>query len=174
MQNLSAAHRQISASTIGRYRAMATPYRDGTWNYDVGLIHRDAARCHHGSPAVSHPRSRLRPRARSRDLPRSWTHGRRAQQLPGVRGHGARGVRLRSLAAGPAGALSEQIGLRRARALRSLGECAVPSATSTAHPRSSASPSQRFQAETRGRPGRVASACGLRSLAPGVLETSSH
>jgi SAM-dependent methyltransferase len=35
MQNLSAAHRQISASTIGRYRAMATPYRDGTWNHDV-------------------------------------------------------------------------------------------------------------------------------------------
>ena len=35
MQNLSAAHRQISASTIGQYRAMATPYRDGTWNHDV-------------------------------------------------------------------------------------------------------------------------------------------
>jgi SAM-dependent methyltransferase len=35
MQNLPAAHRQISASTIGRYRAMATPYRDGTWNHDV-------------------------------------------------------------------------------------------------------------------------------------------
>ena len=35
MQNLSAAHRQISASTIGRYRAMATPYRDGTWNHDA-------------------------------------------------------------------------------------------------------------------------------------------
>ena len=35
MQNLSAAHRQISASTIERYRAMATPYRDGTWNHDV-------------------------------------------------------------------------------------------------------------------------------------------
>jgi SAM-dependent methyltransferase len=34
-QNLSSAHRQISASTIGRYRAMATPYRDGTWNHDV-------------------------------------------------------------------------------------------------------------------------------------------
>ena len=35
MQNLSAAHRQISASTIDCYRAMATPYRDGTWNHDV-------------------------------------------------------------------------------------------------------------------------------------------
>src|SRR5687768_3229460 len=35
MQNPSAAHRQISASTIGQYRAMATPYRDGTWNHDV-------------------------------------------------------------------------------------------------------------------------------------------
>jgi trans-aconitate methyltransferase len=35
MQSLSAAHRQISASTIERYRAMATPYRDGTWNHDV-------------------------------------------------------------------------------------------------------------------------------------------
>src|SRR5918995_430689 len=35
MQNLSAAHRQISASTIGQYRSMATPYRDGTWNHDV-------------------------------------------------------------------------------------------------------------------------------------------
>jgi SAM-dependent methyltransferase len=35
MPNPSAAHRQISASTIGRYRAMATPYRDGTWNHDV-------------------------------------------------------------------------------------------------------------------------------------------
>jgi SAM-dependent methyltransferase len=35
MQNLSAAHRQISASTLGRYRAMATRYRDGTWNHDV-------------------------------------------------------------------------------------------------------------------------------------------
>jgi hypothetical protein len=35
MENLSAAHRQINASTIGRYRAMATPYRDGTWNHDV-------------------------------------------------------------------------------------------------------------------------------------------
>ena len=35
MQNLSAAHRQISASTIERYRSMATPYRDGTWNHDV-------------------------------------------------------------------------------------------------------------------------------------------
>ena len=28
-------HRQISASTIGRYRAMAAPYRDGTWDHDV-------------------------------------------------------------------------------------------------------------------------------------------
>jgi SAM-dependent methyltransferase len=35
VQNPSAAHRQISASTIGQYRAMATPYRDGTWNHDV-------------------------------------------------------------------------------------------------------------------------------------------
>jgi trans-aconitate methyltransferase len=35
MQNLSAAHRQISASTIRRYRAMATSYREGTWNHDV-------------------------------------------------------------------------------------------------------------------------------------------
>src|SRR5918996_338245 len=35
MQNQSSAHRQISASTIGQYRAMATPYRDGTWNHDV-------------------------------------------------------------------------------------------------------------------------------------------
>jgi SAM-dependent methyltransferase len=35
MQNLSAADRQISASTIGQYRAMATPYRDGTWDHDV-------------------------------------------------------------------------------------------------------------------------------------------
>jgi SAM-dependent methyltransferase len=35
MHDLSAAHRQISASTIGQYRAMATPYRDGTWNHDV-------------------------------------------------------------------------------------------------------------------------------------------
>ena len=35
MQNPSAAHRQISASTIGQYRAMATPYRDGTWDHDV-------------------------------------------------------------------------------------------------------------------------------------------
>ena len=32
---MSAAHRQISASTIGGYRAMATSYRDGTWNHDV-------------------------------------------------------------------------------------------------------------------------------------------
>jgi hypothetical protein len=35
MQNLSAADRQISASTIECYRAMAAPYRDGTWNHDV-------------------------------------------------------------------------------------------------------------------------------------------
>jgi trans-aconitate methyltransferase len=35
MQNLSAAHRQISLSTIERYGAMAVPYRDGTWNHDV-------------------------------------------------------------------------------------------------------------------------------------------
>ena len=35
MQNLSAADRQISASTIGQYRSMATPYRDATWNHDV-------------------------------------------------------------------------------------------------------------------------------------------
>ena len=35
MHNLSAAHRQISTSTIGQYRSMATPYRDGTWNHDV-------------------------------------------------------------------------------------------------------------------------------------------
>ena len=35
MQNLSAAHRQISASTIGQYRSMAIHYRDGTWNHDV-------------------------------------------------------------------------------------------------------------------------------------------
>ena len=35
MQNLSATHRQISASTIGQYRAMAAPYRDGTWYHDV-------------------------------------------------------------------------------------------------------------------------------------------
>ena len=35
MQNLSAAHREISASTIGQYRSMATHYRDGTWNHDV-------------------------------------------------------------------------------------------------------------------------------------------
>jgi trans-aconitate methyltransferase len=35
MPNPSAANRQISASTIGRYRAMATPYRDGTWDHDV-------------------------------------------------------------------------------------------------------------------------------------------
>jgi SAM-dependent methyltransferase len=27
--------RQISATTIGQYRAMATSYRDGTWNHDV-------------------------------------------------------------------------------------------------------------------------------------------
>jgi hypothetical protein len=30
MQNLSAANRQISASTIGQYRSMATPYRVST------------------------------------------------------------------------------------------------------------------------------------------------
>jgi hypothetical protein len=36
MQNLSTAHRRISAATIERYRAMAAPYRDGTWNHDVG------------------------------------------------------------------------------------------------------------------------------------------
>jgi len=30
MQNLSAAHREISASTIACYGAMAAPYRDGT------------------------------------------------------------------------------------------------------------------------------------------------
>jgi SAM-dependent methyltransferase len=35
MQNLSAAHREISTSTIGQYRSMATQYRDGTWNHDV-------------------------------------------------------------------------------------------------------------------------------------------
>ena len=35
MQNLCAAHRQISASTIGQYRSMAAQYRDGTWNHDV-------------------------------------------------------------------------------------------------------------------------------------------
>ena len=35
MQNLSAADRQISASTVACYRAMATPYRDGTWDHDV-------------------------------------------------------------------------------------------------------------------------------------------
>jgi trans-aconitate methyltransferase len=35
MRNLSSAHCQISASTIGQYRAMAAPYRDGTWNHDV-------------------------------------------------------------------------------------------------------------------------------------------
>ena len=35
MRNLSTADRQISASTIERYRAMATPYRDGTWDHDV-------------------------------------------------------------------------------------------------------------------------------------------
>jgi SAM-dependent methyltransferase len=37
MQNLSAAHRQISASTIGRYRAMAAPYRDGTWDVSQNI-----------------------------------------------------------------------------------------------------------------------------------------
>jgi SAM-dependent methyltransferase len=40
MQSLSAAHeqtefRQISAATVGHYRRMATPYRNGTWNHDV-------------------------------------------------------------------------------------------------------------------------------------------
>jgi hypothetical protein len=35
MQNMSAAQRQISASTIEHYRAVATSYRDGTWNHDV-------------------------------------------------------------------------------------------------------------------------------------------
>src|SRR5512134_2735119 len=35
MQNMSAAQHQISASTIGQYRAMAAPYRDGTWDHDV-------------------------------------------------------------------------------------------------------------------------------------------
>lgn len=35
MQDLTAAHRKISASTIGHYRSMATPYREGTWNHDV-------------------------------------------------------------------------------------------------------------------------------------------
>jgi SAM-dependent methyltransferase len=34
-QNLSSADRQISASTIGQYRAMATSYRQGTWSHDV-------------------------------------------------------------------------------------------------------------------------------------------
>jgi SAM-dependent methyltransferase len=35
MQDVSSAYRQISASTIGQYRAIAIPYRDGTWNHDV-------------------------------------------------------------------------------------------------------------------------------------------
>jgi SAM-dependent methyltransferase len=35
IHNRSAIDRQISASTIGRYRAMAIAYRDGTWNHDV-------------------------------------------------------------------------------------------------------------------------------------------
>ena len=35
MQDLSAVHRQISTSTIGHYRSMASDYRDGTWNHDV-------------------------------------------------------------------------------------------------------------------------------------------
>jgi SAM-dependent methyltransferase len=35
MQDQTAAHRKISASTIGHYRSMATPYREGTWNHDV-------------------------------------------------------------------------------------------------------------------------------------------
>ena len=34
-ENLSSAHRQISATTIGQYRAMPTWYRQGTWNHDV-------------------------------------------------------------------------------------------------------------------------------------------
>jgi trans-aconitate methyltransferase len=34
MQYVSSA-RQISASTIGQYRAMAASYRDGTWDHDV-------------------------------------------------------------------------------------------------------------------------------------------
>jgi SAM-dependent methyltransferase len=36
MQDLSATHRQTSASTIGHYSSMAASYRDGTWNHDVG------------------------------------------------------------------------------------------------------------------------------------------
>jgi trans-aconitate methyltransferase len=35
MQDLPATHREISASTIGQYRSMATHYRAGTWNHDV-------------------------------------------------------------------------------------------------------------------------------------------
>ena len=102
MHNLSAADRQISASTIGQYRAMATPYRDGTWNHDVSQnIQALLAAIAGASPY--HPRSRLRARARSRDLPRPRPRGRRARRLPRVRGHGARGVRVRSLAAGHAG-----------------------------------------------------------------------
>ena len=31
----SSAHRQISATTVGQYSAMATWYRQGTWNHDV-------------------------------------------------------------------------------------------------------------------------------------------
>jgi len=35
MQDLPAVHSEISASTIGQYRSMATHYRDGTWYHDV-------------------------------------------------------------------------------------------------------------------------------------------
>jgi SAM-dependent methyltransferase len=35
LQDLSAADCQISASTLDQYRAIAAPYRDGTWNHDV-------------------------------------------------------------------------------------------------------------------------------------------
>jgi trans-aconitate methyltransferase len=34
-ENLSSAHLQVSATTIGQYRAMATWYRQGTWIHDV-------------------------------------------------------------------------------------------------------------------------------------------
>jgi trans-aconitate methyltransferase len=34
-ENLSSAHRRISTTTTGQYRAMATAYRQGTWNHDV-------------------------------------------------------------------------------------------------------------------------------------------
>jgi hypothetical protein len=63
MQNPSAAHRQITASTIGQYRAMATPYRDGTWNHDVSQKIQALLASITGAPAVSHTRSRLRARA---------------------------------------------------------------------------------------------------------------